>query len=288
MVVPMLANKTAVITGSSRGIGLAIAEQFVKNGAKVVISSEQPLAEAKKNVPTNTPNADLRNEEVARFNKLLASGKAHYVKADMGQSGDIKNLINEAWKKLGTVDVLVNNAGIFREPSFLKIKLADFLRIFKINFLAPLQMSQEFVRRREAEGKGGRLLFTTSINAERSEPQHTLYDASKAAVNGLVRQLAIELAPKKFTTMGIAAGLHATSITDYGLRSDPAARAAINSQIPLGIGTADHVAPWFAFAASDAASYSTGTIINVDGGLTPQQMPDRPVSAAEGSKLVAA
>ncbi len=284
-----LANKTALITGSSRGIGLAAAEEYVKQGAEVIVSSEQTLDKAIEKV-SGTPTADLRNAEVNRLINLLNTGKAHYVQADISEPNGIEKLITEAWKKLKTIDILVNNAGIYNEPSFLDISWENFLKVFKINFWAPLKLAQEFVRKRidEGKGKGGRLLFTTSINAERSEPQHTLYDASKAALGGLIRQLSVELAPQKFTTMGIAAGLHETNATDYGLRSDPAAREAINSQIPLGIGSAQDVGPWLAFAGSDAARYATGTIINVDGGISPLQLPVRPITAAENSVATAA
>ena len=126
------------------------------------------------------------------------------------------------------------------------------------------------------------MIFTTSLNGSRSEPQHTLYDASKGAINALTRQLAIELAPHGFTTAAVAPGLVETPLTDYGLRSDPAARQAILEQIPIRrIATVDDIAGWFVFLASDAASYSTGAIINVDGGLDAQQMALRPIGQQE-------
>ena len=128
---------------------------------------------------------------------------------------------------------------------------------------------------------GGRILFTTSLNGSRSEPAHTLYDASKGAINALTRELAVELAPD-FTTVAIAPGLVETPLTDMGLRSDPAARQAVLDQIPLRrIATVADLAQWYVFLASDAASYATGAIINVDGGLDAQQMPMRPLSAGE-------
>ena len=116
----------------------------------------------------------------------------------------------------------------------------------------------------------------------RSEPGHTLYDASKGAIDALTRQLAVELAPRGFTTAAVAPGLVETGLTDYGLRSDPAARAAVEGQIPLGrIAVPADIAGWFVFLASDAARYATGVVIPVDGGLNAQQMPVRPVTAAE-------
>jgi len=125
-------------------------------------------------------------------------------------------------------------------------------------------------------------LFSTSLNGSRSEPAHTLYDASKGAIDALTRQLAVELAPLGFTTAAVAPGLVETPLTDFGLKSDPAARAEVERQIPVGrIATVEDVAGWYVFLASDAARYATGVVIPVDGGLNAQQMPSRPITEAE-------
>src|SRR5213078_2456822 len=107
-------------------------------------------------------------------------------------------------------------------------------------------LAREVVRRAVAERRGGRILFTTSLNGTRSEPRHTLYDASKGAVNALTRQLAVELAPLGFTTAAIAPGLVETPLTDFGLRSSPTERQQVIRQIPLRkIASVDDVAGWF-------------------------------------------
>src|SRR5947208_10520099 len=158
----------------------------------------------------------------------------------------------------------------------------DFDFIFHVNVWVAIALTREVVRRGAAARRGGRVLFTTSLNATRSEPLHTLYDASKGAVNALTRQLAVELAPLGFTTAAVAPGLIETPLTDFGLRSDPGGRRAVEEQIPLRrIGTVDDIAGWYVFLASDAASYATGTIVTVDGGLDAQQMAVRPVTEAE-------
>ena len=260
----MLTGKKALITGSSRGIGLGVAEAFVRHGARVVTSSERPLSDC---------------PEVA---KLVAGGKAHYVPADIPRPGEAERLVSAAWDALGGLDVLVNNVGTFREPAFADLTRRDFDFIFGLNVWAGLAATQEFVRRGRAAGSGGRILFTTSLNGSRSEPAHTLYDASKGAVNALTRQLAIELAPDGFTTVAIAPGLVETPLTDMGLRSDPKARRAVEEQIPVRrISTVDDLAMWYVFLASDAAGYATGTVIIVDGGLDAQQMATRPITAGE-------
>src|SRR5688572_29400191 len=167
----MLTGKKALVTGSSRGIGLGVAEAFVRHGARVVLSSERPLADC---------------AEVAR---LLPGGKAHYVPADMARPGEPERLVSAAWDALGGLDVLVNNVGTFREPAFADLTRRDFDFIFGLNVWAALAATQELIRRGRAAGTGGRILFTTSLNGSRSEPGHTLYDASKGAVNALTRQL---------------------------------------------------------------------------------------------------
>jgi NAD(P)-dependent dehydrogenase (short-subunit alcohol dehydrogenase family) len=196
--------------------------------------------------------------------------------------GEAERLIGSAWGRMGGIDVLVNNVGIFREPSFLNLTRAQFDSVFGLNVWTAIAVSQAVVRRAITLKRGGRILFTTSLNATRSEPAHTLYDASKGAINALTRQLAVELAPHGFTTAAVAPGLVETPLTDFGLRSTPSERRLVLDQIPLRkIATVEDVAGWFAFLASDAAGYATGVIVPVDGGLDAQQMSLRPVTEAE-------
>lgn len=253
----MLHGKTALVTGSSQGIGLAVANAMAAAGARVMFTSERPL--------------DF---------SLPPTG--YYLQADLTKDGEAEQLVATTWEKLGSVDVLVNNVGTFREPSFLELTKRDFDFIFGLNVWTAMVVTREVVKRAIAQDRGGRILFTTSLNATRSEPAHTLYDSSKGAINALTRQLAIELAPFGFTTAAIAPGLVETPLTDFGLKSDPAARQAIIDQIPVRrISTVEDLTAWYVFLASDAASYSTGAIFNVDGGLDAQQMPTRPVTEAE-------
>jgi NAD(P)-dependent dehydrogenase (short-subunit alcohol dehydrogenase family) len=262
----MLTGKKALVTGSSRGIGLAVAEAFLRHGARVVLSSERPLSDC---------------PEVAR---LVDGGNAHYVTADLTKPAEPEHLVGAAWDLLGGLDMLVNNVGTFREPAFLELTRREFDFIFGLNVWAGLAATQEFVRRGRAAGKRGRIIFTSSLNGSRSEPAHTLYDASKGAVNALTRQLAIELAPFGFATVAIAPGFVETPLTDMGLRSDPVARRVVEEQIPVRrIATVEDLAMWYVFLASDAAGYATGTIVTVDGGLDAQQMPARPIAAGERS-----
>jgi NAD(P)-dependent dehydrogenase (short-subunit alcohol dehydrogenase family) len=261
----MLNGKRALVTGSSQGIGLGVAQAFAANGAAVVVTSERPLSALR---------------EVQRL--LSDYPQTRYVQADLLTDGEPERLADEAWAAFGGIDVLVNNVGTYKEPPLLDLTRGHFDFIFRLNVWTGIAVTREVVRRAAAAKRGGRIIFTTSLNGSRSEPQHTLYDASKGAVNALTRQLAVELAPLGFTTAAVGPGLVETPLTDFGLKSDPSGRQAVLDQIPIRrIATVDDLAPWYVFLASDRASYATGAIFNVDGGLDAQQMAVRPITAAE-------
>lgn len=263
----MLQGKRVLVTGSSQGIGLAAGRAMAAAGARVVFTSERPAGAV---------------SEVAAV--LATHPDCLYLQSDLAREGEADRLVTAASTAFGGLDVLVNNLGTFREPAFLSLTRKDFDFIFGLNVWSAIAVTQAFVRCAESVtgNRGGRVLFTTSLNGSRSEPAHTLYDASKGAINALTRQLAVELAPLGFTTAAVAPGLVETPLTDFGLRSDPAARQAVEDQIPIRrIASADDIAGWFVFLASDAANYATGIIVPVDGGLDAQQMPSRPITEAE-------
>ena len=261
----MLAGKSALITGSSQGIGLGVAQAFAASGAKVVVTSEKPLAKC---------------PEVQRL--LSDYEHTRYIEADLLQEGQPERLVAEGWSSFGGIDVLVNNLGTYKEPPLTELTREHFDFVLRLNVWVPIAITRELVRRAQAAKRGGRILFSTSLNATRSEPLHTLYDASKGAVNALCRQLAVELAPHGFTTAAVAPGLVETPLTDFGLKSSPSEREAVIAQIPIRrIATVQDVAWWYVFLASDRAAYSTGSIFTVDGGLDAQQMALRPVTVAE-------
>jgi NAD(P)-dependent dehydrogenase (short-subunit alcohol dehydrogenase family) len=250
----LLTEKRALITGGSQGIGLAVANTFLRHGARVVVTAEG-----------TAPNIDCP-----------------FIQADMLVADSAERVVAEAWSLLGGLDILVNNVGTFCEPAFPSLSKADFDRTFGLNVWPAIACSQAFANRLFAAMRPGRILFSSSLNGTRSEPGHTLYDASKGAIDALCRQLAVELAPHGITTAAIAPGLVETPLTDFGFRSDPAVRQTICEQIPVGrIATAEEIAEWYAFLASDAARYATGIVVPVCGGLHAQQMPTRPMAITE-------
>jgi glucose 1-dehydrogenase len=256
----MLQGKKALVTGSSQGIGMAVADAFAAHGANVVLTSERPRSDAADIEPT------------------LRRPGTHYIQADLLVDGEAERLVAEAWDRFSGLDVLVNNLGTWREPGFLELTRQQFDFIFHLNVWSAIAVTREVVKRAVAAGRGGRILFTSSINGSRSEPRHTLYDASKGAINALTRQLAIELAPLGWTTAAVAPGMVETPLTDFGFRSNPRARQAMLDQIPIRrMATVEEIAPWYVFLASDQSYYATGSIIAVDGGLDAQQIPNSPV-----------
>lgn len=250
----MISGKRALVTGASQGIGLAIAKAYAVGGAKVILTSEKPLADV--------PEVQ---ELLERF-----PHRTGYIVADLTNEGEPERVVAEACETWGDLDILINNAGTFREPAFAELTKSHFDFNFNLNVWSVIATTQAWVKRAE---RGGRILFTSSLNGSRSELGHTLYDATKGAINALVRQLAIELAPLGFTTAAVAPGLVETPLTDFGMRSNPAEREHITNQIPLRrIATVAEIAEWFVFLGSDAAKYATGIVIPVDGGLDAQQM----------------
>src|SRR5438045_1134927 len=145
----MLTGKTALITGSSQGIGLGVARAFVAAGARVVLTSEQPRA------------------DLAAVDDVLRLSGTHYVQADLMRDGEPERLVAEAWDWLGSIDVLVNNVGTYREPPLLNMTKRDFDFIFHMNVWVAIALSREVVRRGSTAGRGGRILFTSSLNGSR-------------------------------------------------------------------------------------------------------------------------
>ena len=248
-----LSGKVAVITGSSRGIGRAIAERLAEHGAKVVVSSRK--AEACKEV------ADAINKKHGKDGAIV-------VPANISSKDDLKNLVEEATRKFGKIDILVCNAA--SNPYFGPlggIQDDQFRKILDNNILSNHWLAQ-LVSPQMIKHKEGSIIIVSSIGGLRGSPVLGAYCISKAADLQLARNLAVEYGPHNVRVNCIAPGLIKTDFA-RALWEDKARLAAREEQTPLRrIGEPDEIAGAAVFLASAAGSFVTGQNIVIDGGVT--------------------
>ncbi len=241
----LLADKTALITGASRGIGQAIAERFAAEGAGVLLvaRSESVLAQAE---------------------ALRASGaKAFAVRGDVSEAATVKEAIAACRTHFGRLDVLVNNAGAMPLALLGMISVDEARRLFDLNVVAMINLTQLAARLMKTSGS----VINLSSIARRGMAGGSVYSASKAAVDGFTRAAALELAPRGIRVNAIAPGFIATDMTSA---LPEAKRQATLARIPMGReGTPQDVADVALFLASDLSRYVTGQVLGVDGGMQP-------------------
>lgn len=241
-----LANKTAIITGAARGIGLACAKRFIAEGAKVLL-------------------ADIDEHEGTATAKALGDA-AHFVRCDVGDAKQVAALIAETEKTFGGIDILVNNAGIVHGADFLEVSEADFERVLRVNLKGAFLVAQAVAKSMVARKKPGAIVNMASINSTVAIPTQIPYSVSKGGLLQLTRAMALSLAPYGIRVNAIGPGSIMTDLLK-SVGSDKEAKRRILSRTPLGrIGAPEEVASVAAFLASDDASYITGEIIYVDGG----------------------
>jgi glucose 1-dehydrogenase len=247
-----LKGRNVLVTGSSKGIGRAVAVRLARDGANVVVNY----------------NSDPRGAEeaVADITALGVRGVA--IQADLGSVPSVRSLIERAVEALGSLDVLVNNAGIETRAPFWDVSEQDFDRVLAVNLKGVFFATQSMVHHLRATGRPGRIVNISSVHEELPFPNFAAYCASKGGLKMLTRTLAVELGPLGIAINSIAPGAIETPI-NAKLLNDPPKLNALLSQIPLGrLGQPDDVAELAAFLASGAAGYVTGSTFTVDGGLT--------------------
>jgi len=236
-----LKGKVAIVTGASRGIGQAIARAFVESGAQVMAASR-------------------RIEKVEGM---------HTFAAHTGKEAECAALVAEAVRAFGKVDVLVNNAGT--NPYYgplLEAPEAAWDKTFEVNLKGYFWCARELARHLRARGAPGAIVNVASINGLRGVPLQGVYAMTKAAVISMTRTLAIELGPAGIRVNAIAPGLVDTRLA-AGLVNDPSLSAAFLQRTPLGrVARPDEIAGAALYLASDAASFTTGEVLVVDGGVT--------------------
>jgi glucose 1-dehydrogenase len=247
-----LTGKVALVTGSSQGIGQAIAIRLAEEGADIVVNyrSHPEQAEAVK----------AKIESLGR--RAIAVG------ADLGSVVEVNKLIDASVAGLGKLDLLINNAGVERNASFWDVTEADYDLVLNTNLKGPFFATQAFVRHLQGRKSPGKIINISSVHEDLPFPHFTAYCASKGGLKMMTRNLSIELAPLGITINNIAPGAIETPI-NTALLNDPAKLNALLQNIPLNrLGQPGDVSSAVAFLASSEADYITGTTLVVDGGLT--------------------
>ena len=252
-------NKTAVVTGGSRGIGRGVALRFAREGARVAVCADEDRA-----------------EEVAA--EIRASGgEALAVVADVTDPGAVRGLYDRVEEQFGGVDISVQNAGVITIAKLEDLTEKEWDRVMAVNTKGVFLCCQEAAARMRRRGRGGRLINTASGQARQGFVYTPHYAASKFGVVGITQSLAKELAAEGVTVNAFCPGIIETDMWGY---NDKAWGALLGNygpgelmaewvkNIPMGrAGTADDVAGLVAFLASDDAAYITGQTVNIDGGL---------------------
>jgi 3-oxoacyl-[acyl-carrier protein] reductase len=246
-----LTGKVAVVSGASKGIGAAVAEELAKDGAAVIV-----------NYLSSTQQADA---VVARIK--AAGGKAKAVRADFSKPAEAKELINATVSEFGRLDVLVNNAGVYEFFPLAEISEKHFNRIFDLNVKGLLFATQAAVG--AFDGRGGSVINISSMASLGALPNTSVYSATKAAVDSFTRTLASELGPRKILVNSVLPGPVETEGTQ-ALAEWNSLRVQFEPRTPLGrIGQPRDIASVVSFLASADAGWITGQVIPVAGGLRP-------------------
>jgi glucose 1-dehydrogenase len=240
-----LADKVAIVTGATQGIGLACAERLVREGARVMLVDIKPEGE----------QAAQRLGDAARF-----------FAADVSQKADVDAMIAATLQAFGRIDILVNNVGVTHAADFLDLSEDDFDRVLRIN-LKSMFLCGQAAAREMVKQQSGSIINMSSVNSEVAIPNQVPYVVSKGGVNQLTKVMALNLAPYGIRVNGIGPGTILTELAKKAVLGSPEARHTILSRTPLGrCGEPEEVAAIAAFLASDDASYMTGQTIYADGG----------------------
>jgi len=239
-----LRGKVALVTGGSRGLGLAISRAFAEQGAAVIIASRK------------VENCDAAAREIVQ-----SGGEAIGVGAHVGKWDEIQRLADKAYDAFGKVDILVNNAGMSPlSDSSLLTEESLFDKVLAVNFKGPFRLTA-ICASRMAEGAGGSVINITSIGSIRPLPQYAPYAGAKAALNALTIAHAFEYAPK-VRVNAILPGSFKTDIAKHW----PAEKASNIVSAIKRYGEPDEIVSTALYLASDASSFTTGALIRVDGG----------------------
>ncbi len=239
-------KKVAIVTGGSSGLGLAIAKKFVEKGITTIITArtQSKLDDAK---------------------EVLGDLCIPYC-FDMDKLDEIPGLIKDIHSKYGQIDILVNNAGINMKKEIQEVTDADFQKIIQTNLFSVFSITREVSSVMKDQGTGS-IINISSMAAIYGIPKVIAYTASKSAVEGMTRALAVELSPEGIRVNCIAPGFIRTPMSSKALDNDPERKNKVLSRTPMGkLGIPEDIANTAYFLASDESAYLSGTVIPVDGG----------------------
>lgn len=246
-----LEGKVALVTGSSQGIGQAIAIRLAEEGANIIIDYRSH--------PDGAEETKTKVEATGR--------KGYVVQADLGVVSDVRKMVDAGIQEFGKLDILVNNAGLEKRADFWDVSEADYDSVVNVNLKGVFFATQAMVQHLRQTQRPGKIINISSVHEELPFPHFTSYCASKGGVKMMMRNLAVELGPLGITINNVAPGAIATPI-NQSLLNDPEKLNAVVQNIPLGrLGKPEDVASIVAFLASSDADYITGSTFFVDGGL---------------------
>jgi len=250
-----LKGRNVLITGASSGIGQAIAVRFAREGANVAI-----------NYRSGTEQAEC-TRKMARQARTNGAGKEMLVQADVSDEVQVQAMFAKVIEEFGSLDVLVNNAGIQKPAASHEIDIQDFDRVLAVNLRGPFLCSREAIRHFLPRGTGV-ILNNSSVHETIPKPKYLPYSISKGGMENLTKSLALEYAGDGIRVNSVGPGAVVTPINKAWI-DNPKARGEVESHIPMSRpAAADEIASVFAFLASDDASYVTGQTIFACGGLT--------------------
>jgi glucose 1-dehydrogenase len=254
-----LKGKNVLVTGSTSGIGQAIAVRFAEHGANVAINYLYRPEEAE----------ETEAQVHACLDQVRQSGvKDVLVRGDVSKEDDVEQMIEQTVQQLGGIDVLINNAGIQISRPSHDLSAADFDKVLGVNLRGSFLCAREVIKRFLDAGNGGVIINVSSVHQLIPKPDYLGYSTSKGGMQNLTRTLALEYAAHNIRVNGIGPGATVTPINRAWI-DDPVKKEQVESHIPLARpGTADEMAGVTCFLASDDAAYITGQTIFVDGGLT--------------------
>lgn len=247
----LLKNKVALISGATRGIGYEIASAYLANGAKIMIcgSKETTVTTAIQKLKEQYPN---KKENI--------NGTVINLK----KNEDIQKIVQKTISTYGNIDILVNNAGITSACPLTKMSEEDFINMFEINFFGMMRLTKAVIP--FMKEKGGSIINTSSMVSFYGAPNQTAYASSKSAVNGFTKSLAKELGAYNIRVNAVAPGVVQTDMVKENVTKE--LEIAMQKMIPLKrMASPAELSGAYVYLASDNASYTTGTIIQVDGGL---------------------